>query len=365
MTTMHGIVVLIPAYKPSPALVKVVGDLFALGLQQVLVVDDGSPPEFAPIFDRVRRLGARTLAHATNRGKGAALKTGMMALRQEFPDVSGVVCCDADGQHLAVDVLKVAETLARQPHALILGSRQFDRRLVPLRSHLGNQLTRAFFFALTGCWLADTQTGLRGIPTDYWPQFIALRPEGYDFETDMLVTACRDRMPIVEVPITTVYEQGNASSHFNPVFDSLKIYFVFLRFVLASLLSAVIDTTTFIVVHFLSNHILLSMVTARLTAGVINFGLSRRFTFKSKEPMPPQMLRYWALFTAYLVFTYGVVEALAAASVNVYAAKLAIEAVMFVFSFVLQNAYVFRAQRRQTAEVSDEASPPERDVAGW
>ncbi|MGQ9499085.1 MAG: hypothetical protein ACUVQ6_01710, partial [Dissulfurimicrobium sp.] len=60
---------------------------------------------------------------------------------------------------------------------------------------------------------------------------------GYEFELETLILALRARINIREIRISTVYERRNPSSHFNSVLDSMKIYFVFIRFVSASLAS--------------------------------------------------------------------------------------------------------------------------------
>ncbi len=80
-----------------------------------------------------------------------------------MPDVAGVVTADADGQHAPEDIERVADVLAAQPEALVLGARSFGDD-VPLRSRFGNILTRGIMHALLGRKLTDTQTGLRGIP---------------------------------------------------------------------------------------------------------------------------------------------------------------------------------------------------------
>src|ERR1039457_904582 len=90
-------VVLIPAYRPSPGLVDLVSDLSARGMRAILLVDDGSGPEFREIFDQAAQIsGVQVLRHAVNLGKGAALKTGINRALCAFPDLTGIVTADAD-----------------------------------------------------------------------------------------------------------------------------------------------------------------------------------------------------------------------------------------------------------------------------
>ena len=101
------IVAVVPAYNPGEALLRLVDAL--RGRLSLLVVDDGS--EDASVFERLPEgEGVTVLAHAANRGKGAALKTAFRHV-VDRPDAAGVVTVDADGQHLPADALKVAACL--------------------------------------------------------------------------------------------------------------------------------------------------------------------------------------------------------------------------------------------------------------
>jgi len=133
-------------------------------IERAVVVDDGSGPEFAKLFQRVEQLrNVRLLHHAINLGKGAALKTGINFALTNWPTTTGVITADADGQHSPADIVAVARELKRYPQALILGARRFGGP-VPLRSWLRNTLTRQIFRVATEKSFTDTQTGLRGWP---------------------------------------------------------------------------------------------------------------------------------------------------------------------------------------------------------
>ena len=104
----NNIAVLIPAYKPDRRLNQLVDDLLAAGFNNLVVVDDGGGEPFREIFNDL--LGKATvLVHEVNRGKGAALKTGLTHI-MKTPGVS-VVTADSDGQHTPDDVKKIADVL--------------------------------------------------------------------------------------------------------------------------------------------------------------------------------------------------------------------------------------------------------------
>src|SRR5262249_16736655 len=91
-----NVAVLIPAYRPDCALPRLVEQLSADGYRAIVVVDDGSGPDYAALFAELDR--ATVLRHAVNLGKGAALKTGFNHILCDYPDAAGVVTADADGQ---------------------------------------------------------------------------------------------------------------------------------------------------------------------------------------------------------------------------------------------------------------------------
>lgn len=173
--------------------------------------------------------GVRLIRHAANRGKGAALKTAFAEILRAFPDAAGVVTADADGQHLPEDIRRVAAASAAHADRVTLGVRSFGGRSVPFRSRLGNLWTCGEFFLLTGIWIRDTQTGLRGIPRARLPRFAALAGDRYDYEARMLVAAAKLPQPPVQVPITTVYENGNGTSHYRPLADTFSTQAALIR----------------------------------------------------------------------------------------------------------------------------------------
>ena len=119
--------VLIPAYRPSASLPDLVRALAAKAIPAIVIVDDGSGPEYREVFSRAAAFpNVHLLRHATNLGKGAALKTGINYALCTFPGLVGIVTADADGQHHPDDIERIADTLLARPDCLVLGSRGFD-----------------------------------------------------------------------------------------------------------------------------------------------------------------------------------------------------------------------------------------------
>lgn len=242
--------VLIPAYKPDESLIDTVKEIREQAPEMdVVVVDDGGKEAFAPIFERVRELGATVLVHEENRGKGAALKTGFAYLLEKG-ETEGCVTADADGQHLTKDIIKVAQKVKENPDALVIGGRKFNRPGVPLRSKAGNYATRFTYNLLCGQCLGDTQTGLRGIPASRLGDMLTIPGDRYEYEMGQLLRARAMDLPLVETEIETVYRDvENSTSHFNPLQDAMRVYKPVVMAGLGLIIAAIVDILLFVLLY--------------------------------------------------------------------------------------------------------------------
>lgn len=332
---------LIPAFKPDRLLVDTVRDLLAEGFRSIIVVDDGSPPESGAVFEELRTIpGCDLLRHEVNRGKGRAIKTGLACFLERYPAAAGIVTVDADGQHRAKDVARVAELFLAVPDALVIGARKFAGN-VPWRSRLGNRLTRLVFRWVAGVRLTDTQSGLRCFSRAVAARLRELAGERYEYEMNVLAACPKMSVPLREVEIETVYLDDNRSSHFNPLLDSMKIYFLLLRFSLASLLAALVDFLVFAVAWRATGSILAGMVLARLVSSSMNFLVNRGPVFHSGERTARLPLQYAALVVVLGTISYFSIQGLVVAGLPVLSAKGIAETVLFFVSFIVQRDYIF------------------------
>lgn len=223
-------VLIIPTIDPDYRLVSLVQEMQARELERIIVVDDGSSDECRFLFDALRQHGVRVYHHATNLGKGQAIKTALQHVRSLFPNATHFVTMDDDGQHLPDDVIAVCKAAAAHPDCIVLGTRDFHAHGIPSRSRIGNAFSSAFFKMDTGMTCPDTQTGLRAIPMKLIGLALSTPGARYDYEMNFLTCAVKDGVPVAMVPITTVYENGNKGSHFSPVRDSLLVFKQFFRF---------------------------------------------------------------------------------------------------------------------------------------
>jgi len=344
---MTQIAVVIPAYRPSSALVELIRALRSDCAYPIVVVDDGSGAAYADSFAQAAAIsGVHVIHHHENRGKGAALKTAIQYAAAQLPGLSGVITADADGQHHPEDILRVAGAFAQSDGSLVLGARAF-KGAVPLRSRVGNTLSRAVLHLLLGRKLIDTQTGLRGVPAAMLPRLAALESNGYEFELEMLLMAHHLGIPILEYPIRTIYEPGNRSSHFNPLVDSMKIYFVLLRFASVSVLTAILDNVIFYVAYQKTGHVLASQALGRGLAVIFNYWMVRRSVFYSHQRHASTLPKFLALVAVSGSASYAGIRLLGATlGIHPVVAKLMVESVLFFGNFAVQRLLIFRPARR-------------------
>ena len=329
--------VLIPAYQPDERLGQLAQRLREQNIG-VVVVDDGSTG-CAAAFAAAEQAGCTVLHHDGNRGKGRALKTGFAWLAQHGFDAA--VTADADGQHTAADILRVAAAMEAQPGRLILGAR--DVAQMPGKSRAGNSLTRALFSLLYGIHLQDTQTGLRGIPLGTRTQaLLDMAGERYEYEMNMLVYSGTLFGGITEIPIETIYINRNETSHFRPLRDGAKIYAVLLRhfpkFLITSLLSFVLDYSLFALLYYtVAGSAAAATVGARVVSATFNYLINKHFVFRSTSKSYTA-LHYLALAVCILLMNSGLMYLLVdRLGLPALVVKIFVEALMYLVSFAVQN----------------------------
>jgi len=333
--------VLIPAWEPDRTLIPLAASLLTLGFGAIIIVNDGSSSGSVKIFSELDSLERiHVLHHAINLGKGRALKNGMNYFLGNLPTFDVLVTADADGQHTPADIARVAQGALQNPGKAILGSRGFVKD-VPLRSRIGNSLTRHIFAFVTGAKLRDTQTGLRAFSRTLLPELIMLEGEHYEYEMSVLTHICRTGSRPLEVHIEAVYIDGNRSSHFDPISDSMRIYFVLARFFLSSIIAAVIDFFGFTLTFVLTGNVLASVIVGRLSS-LVNFGLNKKFVFHNRTSVVGSLWRYYLLVAAIATLSYGLILALTLRlHWNIFVAKITVDVLLSLVSFSVQRTFVF------------------------
>lgn len=342
---MKKVSVLIPAYNPTEDLLCLIDKLNHIETSGIIVVNDGSDLKYSPIFNKIKTEYPKIilLEHAVNLGKGAALKTGLNYIFNHFAQDIGTVTADADGQHLVEDIIRVGEKLLQQPQDLIIGTREFsNHKKIPLRSQLGNLLTIKLFKLIVGQSVADTQSGLRGIPHTFIPALLTIHNNGYEFELNMLIACKYLNRKITEVPIMTVYIDHNKSSHFNPIIDSLKIYFVLFRFMLLSLLTTTLDFTVFSLLSFQGVSILDCQLAARVLSVLFNYPLAKKIVFHFEGGNSYPFFKYIILVLINFIISFSIINyCVSHFNMAPVIAKVMVESTLFLANFAIQRDFIF------------------------
>lgn len=370
-----------PSLHPSSELIgPFIEGAVTQGFTRIIVVDDGSGPGYAAVFDDIaQRFGVTVLRHSTNRGKGRAIKTAIEHIAQNEPSTAVIVTADSDGQHAPGDLVRVVQRalddLRLGRPTVVLGVRTFEGESIPPKSKWGNKATSAIVRLLFGRRLADTQTGLRAFPLEIAAKSALVVGERFDYEMNVLLWLLATRQSIDEVPIDTIYHDlSNSVSHFRPIVDSTRVYAVilrqFLKFSGASIASAVVDLAVYVVLldfvfasDRMPSHIAIAVVVARVVSSVFNFSVNKWLVFHDTSAPAPSFARYALLAGAILAVSALATTALSVISGgHVVWAKIVVDGTLFVASYVIQERWVFRDQNLTEARSAQSGSV---DKGGW
>lgn len=206
------VTVIVPAYQAGATVAAVLADIVrALPDARLLVVDDGSTDATSAIATAA---GAEVLRHVENRGKGAALRTGIAAALTSRASV--IATLDADGQHDAASLPRLIDALTQAD--VVVGARAREMTM-PAHRRLTNRMSSAAVSRITGQQIADAQSGFRAF-TRAVAERVRPSGTGYEFETEFLVLAARAGFRISSVSVPTIY---GGPSHFRLLEDGARV----------------------------------------------------------------------------------------------------------------------------------------------
>lgn len=344
--------VIVPVYCPEETFVPFIQSLnqelqenLSGESYRVIIVNDGNDGG-SKCFDELSALSqVDILHHAVNQGKGRAIKTALNHILLAYPDCGVCVTCDADGQHAVSDILKIIAG-CNLPYGkkIVLGVRDFSNPTIPLRSRLGNNITRLLFRLLTGLNIKDTQTGLRVFSSrDCIRQCMMIEGERYEYETNMLLFCKTSSIPIVQVPIKTIYLDNNRTSHFNPILDSIKIYKLLIKFAVSALSTSLLDFIAFSIVYFFTKQLFVAMSVARIISICFNFYVNKNMVFKRHKSSISQFAKYSVLALFLFLTSYFGIRLLAnVIPASIYVLKVMMESLLFLISYSVQRDCIFK-----------------------
>jgi glycosyltransferase involved in cell wall biosynthesis len=190
---------------------------------ELIVVNDGSTDATAAIAREMfsqAKIAVRLLENFPNRGKGAAVRSGLLAAREPMGLFS-----DADLSTPITETPKLIEPIANGEVDIAVGSRALDRNLIgvhqPWRREQGGRVFNLLVRGATGLPFWDTQCGFKAFRLDVCrPILEAARVDGFAFDVELLVLGQRAGLRIREIPVRWNHAEGSKVSFFR---DSLRM----------------------------------------------------------------------------------------------------------------------------------------------
>ena len=340
-------IALIPSYEPDEALLDVVKELLEKSFN-VVVVNDGSDSSFDTYFNQLPK-EVHYLSYETNQGKGFALKHGFSFIKENFDSESIIVTLDSDGQHKVSDAIKICD-VCEEVGGIVLGSRYFGKG-TPRKSRFGNFMARLSFLISTHHKIYDTQTGLRAFDYSLLERLIGIKGNRYEYEMNVLLDAVRNKIPLKEERIETIYIDNNTKTHYNAFKDTIRIFKEVVKFSISSLIGFLVDYSAFTLLTLIKCEwaywVLACNVIARIISASVNFTINYKLVFKSEDKIWKAVVRYAIL----AIFILGCGTLLLwllvdKAHMNKYLAKVLVEITMFITSWLVQRLFVFRKKKQ-------------------
>lgn len=223
----NRVAVVIPVYNHKGEIANVI----SRALKQpwrVIAVDDGSTDG---TYELVKNIESITvLRHPENRGKGAAILTGFAAAAAW---AEWAITIDADGQHNPEDAWNLLRAVPPGSRPIVVGCRQgMDHTDVPWKSRFGRGFSNFWVRASGGPDIRDTQSGFRLYPLPEAGR-LNVRARRFQFEVEILARASRSGIPVMETPVSVVYQPaGQRVSHYRGFVDFMRNSATFSRLII-------------------------------------------------------------------------------------------------------------------------------------
>jgi glycosyltransferase involved in cell wall biosynthesis len=203
----------IPCFNEAGAVSRLIEEV-RRHLPFVLVVDDGSSDGTT---QAAARAGAEVIRHETNRGKGAALVTGLARVR--VLGFAWALTMDGDGQHAPADIAKFLRAAEQSGALLVIGNRMAQPRVMPWLRRFVNRWMSRQLSRRAGRTLPDSQCGFRLINLAAWSA-LRLETTHFEIESEMLLAFVASGLAVEFVPIEVIYKAEQSKIH--PLLDTCR-----------------------------------------------------------------------------------------------------------------------------------------------
>ena len=199
---MIDIAIVVPVYNEAEVIAEVIDGIWENGYQDIIVVDDGSSDNTYLHAKATEK--ALVIRHRINRGKGAAVKTGVMAAN--FLGAEIVVTMDGDGQHDPEDIAPLIRPIIEEGVDVVLGSRMLYQKGMPFMKVIANMIGNLCTWLFYGLLVSDSQSGFRAY-SKFAALIIDTKADKYEYDSKVIREIKNNRLKFTEVPVKTKYTE--------------------------------------------------------------------------------------------------------------------------------------------------------------
>lgn len=192
--------VVIPAFNEESIIQDVLQEIQHAGYTNIIVVDDGSSDETQKKATSLK--GVVAVKHLINRGKGAAIKTGIEAAKKLGADI--VITLDGDGQHNPADIKPMLGLIHHDGYDVVLGSRLKNTSGMPYYKICHNYIGNFFVWMLYGRFVTDSQSGFRAYSKKAIDT-IDTKSDRYEYDSEVIREIHYHKLRFTEIPIEVRY----------------------------------------------------------------------------------------------------------------------------------------------------------------
>lgn len=213
--------IIVPAYEEQARLGDSVGKILAYIKREtpsaeLIIVDDGSKDNTSEIAENAARefpdLQTKVIRYETNRGKGYAVKTGLLAATADI-----AVFSDADLSTPIEELPKLVKPIEAGEFDVTFGSRALDRTLIgthqPWRREQGGRVMNLIIKKMSGLPFADTQCGFKAFNMKkFRPLLETMQIDRFGFDVEFLFVAAYHNLRLKEIPVRWNNVEGSKVS---------------------------------------------------------------------------------------------------------------------------------------------------------
>lgn len=204
MMNSDKLFIVIPAFNEEKVIRSVVQEIRCSGYENIIVVDDGSDDN---TYQEAEKAGVVAVKHFLNRGKGAAVKTGIEAAKILGADT--IITMDGDGQHNPQDISKMLKLIG-EGSDVVLGTRLKNPKGMPMYKIIANYLGNFFTYIVFGLWVTDSQSGFRAYSKKAI-NLIDTKTDRYEYDSEVIREVYRHKLEYAEIPIEVRYTEYSMS----------------------------------------------------------------------------------------------------------------------------------------------------------